>query len=96
MPHTPGPWLNFGFTVSEASTYRVIANCNHSDVFCADYNDPALIREDQANACLVAAAPTLLAALQLIVAGCDLDNHIPDDHLNAARRAIARAFFPSR
>lgn len=94
--HTPGPWEAVGFTIE--------AECN--GIVVADVRGPDRRargkewREDmdycQGNARLIAAAPELLAALQLAEAfmagfeGDELQEGM-DGKLAAARAAIAKA-----
>lgn len=59
--HTPGPWSYWsGYTPFDKLEAQVTAN--GGDIVIASYN--SLIEEGEANACLMAAAPDLLADLE--------------------------------
>lgn len=79
--HTPGPWtiLNRGYK----------SHVTDSDM---RWNAEVVGPGHTANARLIAAAPDLLAALEILVFDCEahgLDDN--DAHLREARAAIARA-----
>ena len=82
--HTPGPWFSqyddngFYEIGSEAVSLRLAFTYGEGDT-------------DEANAHLIAAAPTLLEALWLLVAG--IENSVSDTYipLVKARAAIAKA-----
>ena len=57
--HTPGPWSSVKYT-------GIIADSKNMRIARADSGGPAEV--DEANACLIAAAPELLAALKEFVA----------------------------
>jgi hypothetical protein len=59
--HTPGPWILAG----ESGTYAPVA-APHGTLAAVRYlgSSPERVREEQANARLIAAAPDMLAALQ--------------------------------
>ena len=82
--HTPGPWYTMGAGVYTGSAQ----NDNIAHIATAHfYGVPG---DPMANARLIAAAPELLAALQLLVRG----DGQPDEcarAMRAARAAIARA-----
>ena len=84
--HTPGPWSYIG-------NGDVVAK---SDKYCGGEKDIASVfltvnDEDEANACLIAAAPDLLEALWLLVAG--IENSVSDTYIPLvnARAAIDKA-----
>ena len=81
MNHTPGPWATYGhrqrFVQTEDAIIE-IAEINRNE-------DNA-----EANARLVAAAPDMLAALVMLVAG-DEAQCLDDEMFDAARTAIAKA-----
>lgn len=58
--HTPGPWICTNYGMIECSSGEIIAT-THSNGFQAD-------GEEDANGCLIAAAPDLLEACQAIAA----------------------------
>jgi hypothetical protein len=61
MSHTPGPWLQSSTMLVCSGQARVIANCTPM----VDIPELAIpLREVEANARLIAAAPDLLAALE--------------------------------
>ena len=64
MPHTPGPWQKTRQVVlapdpNRADLVVTVANC-HNEELAQD--------DSEANACLIAAAPELLACLELLEA----------------------------
>ena len=93
--HTPGPWKTPGHDIPNVHVYgsgrfpAIVAYC------------PALVNaggagttpdERVANAKLIAAAPELLAALELYLMDCDLEKlEYNTDTYNAALYAIAKA-----
>lgn len=80
--HTPGPWSIFGRT-------RIVGNPVVLSERSTTYNGVAADVQNPADAALIKAAPNLLAALKLImagVAGCQ-----KEPHWEAARAAIAEA-----
>lgn len=61
--HTPGPWSYWsGYNPFDKLEAQVTAN--GGDIVIASYN--SLIEQGEANACLMAAAPELLKALERI------------------------------
>lgn len=101
--HTPGPWEQ-----DQSDEYAIMAECGSAiatvltgaDFPCLDDGEQlAIIPECEANARLIAAAPTLLEALEAFVAGADA-GHVSVEVDNAARAAInaakGQAFDPSR
>ena len=90
---TPGPWEPYsqeGETKSGRAIHSVCKGGYFEDHQCiaeAYGKDEA---EAFANARIISSAPDLLAALQEIVAADD-EQELTDEHINAARAAIARA-----
>ena len=82
MNHTPGPWsVNFKkFSEVRTENGALVLECKKLT---------GLVNL-QANARLVAAAPCLLAALVMLVAG-DEAQCLDDEMFDAARAAIAKA-----
>lgn len=90
--HTPGPWSyskstdGWSYTINIHQAENAEYTPDWSDVaFCTCKGERQGIQE--ANARLIAAAPDLLAALELIMESYDLNL----DEINAARAAIAKA-----
>ena len=91
--HTPGPW-----TVSPSQTYK--AQIEHlagkKTVVFARVTTPK-IGDAIANARLIAAAPTMLEALEALDALIDFGDHVPDntamcfDDASAINEALAKA-----
>jgi hypothetical protein len=85
--HTSGPWT----VESDGSTVVMGGQC----VIVAPAKDGSTREEEKANAALIAAAPCLLAALELIVP--DMQHYVsthgsgPDKRLDVAYAAIERA-----
>lgn len=88
--HTPGPWTTDEDDHDAPYQDIKIKAGNHRTV-CTVWIDDAPVRdfnaEQQANARLIAAAPELLEALQVIAAG----NTDTDVMVDIARAAIAKA-----
>jgi len=85
--HTPGPWVADGPVVEDfnAPMRPDIAVCATGMIVSL----PPDGDEARANACLIASAPDLLAALEAVVSRL---NRLGDaDYLYRARAAIARA-----
>lgn len=92
--HTPGPWqVNRKYkmsveTCADGQGINLIAECSDPDGFRTS-------GEDQANARLIAAAPELLAALEVITACVDRNGGsvrtITPEAIIQARAAIAKA-----
>lgn len=80
--HTPGPWRKSGVIIKGANGEAVCFLSQRND----DHRKPD--GELEANARLIAAAPKLLEALEVIVAAFDGDIA---DALKAAQAAIAEA-----
>ncbi|QRI86667.1 hypothetical protein JQN61_04535 [Pseudomonas putida] len=89
--HTPGPWSYWsGYNPFDKLEAQVTAE--GGDIVIASYN--SLIEQGEANACLMAASPDLLSALEdLLLAYNDPGNtgSTHDDKVAAARAAIDRA-----
>lgn len=88
--HTKGPWRwDAGLVPPDGpQRYATIYAAGDPDLVIAEFNDS--IPEGGANACLIAAAPDLLAALEVLVGQRDAHFHTTTAW-DAARAAIARA-----
>jgi hypothetical protein len=96
--HTPGPWEAVGNLVRSPMHQpeglpRGVLISEFRDGYSAPYSDEA-----KANARLIAAAPELLEALQLVarevtdyVRPTSADSHLPTDIVAAVHAAIAKA-----
>jgi hypothetical protein len=88
MNHTPGPWsvdTSHGITV-DADTRRI---CR---VPVTGYLNVAWLREADANARLIAAAPELLRSLEALVVRCGVSQgEAVDDALAAIKKAKGAA-----
>jgi hypothetical protein len=84
--HTPGPWKVNATPHSSNQDFVVLDNGanGHSRRVCAVYSDRA-----EADACLIAAAPDLLAALEYIARDGDALSN--EEIIEVARAAIAIA-----
>lgn len=88
-PHTPGPWY--------ADGDHVVKHDYAQDIICVPPRGDAYRRpyeEARANACLIAAAPDLLAALARLVDFVSALDEFPEEIEDAheqARAAIAKA-----
>lgn len=90
--HTPGPWVTARTHAGEGYVHSVRQNIAGQPTIAMvwDDNDDPMIPNP--NARLIAAAPELLAALELLVFDCGahgLDDN--DCHLREALAAIAKA-----
>lgn len=87
---TPGPWVidEWSMTgINSESKHVALVNYSHHGLPNDVYGD-----EHEANANLIAAAPELLQALQLIVSYHDDGNEgLHREDLEMARKAIAKA-----
>lgn len=86
--HTPAPWG----LVQDGDVYVRLSNDNV--IRCMDERSDVATGEDYANARLIAAAPDLLAALQLVNRIWSHDqtaNLAPDSPVAIVRAAIAKA-----
>lgn len=88
--HTPGPWALDGFnlsTVIHCTAERGSPEAKHT---CGDYKTIARCEGDnwQANARLIAAAPEMLEALDIVV-GCLLWNKQDEASIEVMRRVNA-------
>jgi len=84
VAHTPGPWIRKGEQV-----------CNHHEVmYCAAANFDCIMPSQtlEANARLIAAAPTLLETLRLLELQLAMP-YAPDSDMQAVMLAAARAAF---
>lgn len=90
MSHTIGPWRVMQATSQESDAMRIIYSADLERVAVIPDVEFAAQREAIADARLIAAAPDLLAALQMAL---DASLHGIDDHSweDAAIAAIARA-----
>jgi hypothetical protein len=107
--HTPGPWrwMNDDTLVADYSRRNVVMTGGRNGTLqtCAANGRLRQLRADEPNACLIAAAPDLLAALRELVAeverrGLSLPENIspaslaslaPFDPIPNAKAAIAKA-----
>lgn len=98
--HTPGPWayaLEYGPSVTELPRITTVARCANyviglpSEYPGGNYRDGDPSGDEEADARLIAAAPELLEALELLTAG--IENSVSDTYipLVKARAAIAKA-----
>lgn len=92
--HTPGPWDVKDMPHWGKGVRRAIHGATQAPPIAQICGDPRSAAENDANARLIAAAPDLLAALEMVAerfpGGTELDPHAK--HLQAvARRAIALA-----
>ena len=91
MNHTPGPWRvtpRSNRMIDVLHDVRTPGAITHA--LCRVQARDSWIAEAEANARLVAAAPDMLAALVMLVAG-DEDQCLDDEMFDAARAAIAKA-----
>ncbi len=89
--HTPGPWTVDWESSDLFSQFHARAWINAEGLHHIGYVDGPSSEERRANARLIAAAPELLEALQLLVAGIEngvSKTFVPLQH---ARAAIAKA-----
>ena len=82
--HTPGPWVVYDDS-NDGKTNRMEIAARGKTVARIYHSVP---EEDWQNACLIAAAPDLLEALQNLVNG---NGFAPSESLKKARAAIAKA-----
>ncbi len=88
--HTPGPWVAVGSWVEHPNdAVADICICDPS-LFEQGYLGRT-DAEKNANACLVAAAPDMLAALDEALRAADLGYEPPFDLLNTMRAVVAKA-----
>lgn len=82
--HTPGPWK-----IVDAWNYYMVEGQNDEEIIWQDgpYQTPTI---NKANACLIAAAPDLLEALEAIVGNSSIQR-VSDELHAKARAAIAKA-----
>ena len=84
--HTPGPWFVAAFGLNKVATITNVTSI-YSDVRPGD-------KSIAADACLIAAAPELLEALQRLSAQCErlrLPGQTESDAERTARAVIAKA-----
>lgn len=93
--HTPAPWRVAGRDTRNLPHSLIAADTLLARVYSKCYGDVA---EEEANACLMAAAPELLAALQAVLKTIEVSEHwwmdAPDRggfDVDVIRAAIAKA-----
>lgn len=91
--HTPGPWIaGYGATHEIGQIFGVGINTEPDwTPVCVVSPADSTNDIDRANACLIAAAPDLLEALQSFVVAADRVSAEPATWLGKARAAIAKA-----
>ena len=88
--HTPGPWRAYGFMIT-GGDFRQVAECN-MPVGTPGREEDATVDEDQANARLIAAAPDLLAACEMLISDPSEEwSQTEFDRRVGAARDMARA-----
>lgn len=88
--HTPGPWKAYGFMIT-GGDFRQVADCN-MPVGTPGREEDATVDEDQANARLIAAAPDLLAACEMLISDPSEEwSQTEFDRRIGAARDLARA-----
>lgn len=71
--HTPGPWEIFGEDISSPGVPCIVIEVGQKRIaeVCSSFNedteDLELTAEDSANAALIAAAPDMLGALEIVL-----------------------------
>lgn len=88
--HTPGPWRQVGAYIASANERVVARIAPPADAVVMWADTPAGL-ETAANAALIAAAPELLEALNLINVDSDGDGFICREAMDQVRAAIAKA-----
>lgn len=97
MPHTKGPWNFDGHGINMAGGCRFATLTNVPQKYENETWNPMPRKEVEANACLIAAAPELLEALELLLNGAQaaVKNGLVNPQINGgiikARAAIAKA-----
>lgn len=86
--HTKGPW-DFWSGYNPYDKIEAQVTADGGDIVIASYNH--LISEGEANARLIAAAPELLEALQMILDHHQMEWRTDDVACIAAEKAIAKA-----
>lgn len=94
--HTPGPWhYEVRIPRGSADPEYVVLGTNpdtgKKGVCYAGKHFTVTHTEDEADACLIAAAPELLEALKVALACHESDEGWSDDFAEGARAAIAKA-----
>lgn len=102
-PHTPGPWTVEPLQGTDGADIAICAPCNGWVVAVIQY-DPDIQTVDDpdgdtvihhpadfANARLIAAAPEMLEALEMIHADDDGDGYISAEGMQKIREVIAKA-----
>lgn len=92
--HTPGPWTVGGASGNGGEAREIVSRSRCIAWTACSYDEDAgdvVTAEDDANACLIAAAPDLLEACELLLIYlADWDDK-DDGTCATARRAIAKA-----
>ena len=91
--HTPAPWKIAGKSGNDHESFVIDAEsrsiCWTTNTLDCDTDEETITEEDKANACLIAAAPELLAALELaqsyIKPGAGVINHVITTAIAKAR-----------
>lgn len=94
MEHTPGPWtVRTGKHIGRSAYYIDPVNArNTRDSLCvAITRKPWPVEEAWANACLIAAAPTLLEAAQAALDAYENGHTMTVDRLHKLQAAIREA-----
>lgn len=87
--HTPGPWRIFRAT--DGRKFIGIGEVTGEGITDAGFGTWRSGAEQEANVCLIAAAPTLLAALKTALAGLEIAGHGATRIAEDCRTAIAKA-----
>jgi len=86
--HTPGPWVVYDDS-KDGKTNRIEIAARGKTVARIYHSEP---EEDLPNACLIAAAPDLLEALQTIANGTEFWDAYPPEHpYGKAKAAMLKA-----
>ena len=94
-PHTPGPWMHERIHDAIPYDWRVLAATGERVAEVADWVAPrAESEEGEANARLIAAAPELLVALEMLREQIVTSGRASDLVLAASQAAIRKATAP--
>jgi len=74
-PHTPAPWVRMGQGILNHPVTGTPVTLERIETSLGIIEVLDLTNESKGNLALIIAAPELLAALQELVAVCDLDEH---------------------
>ena len=89
QPHTPGPWY---VELSEDSkVFEIVRVVYPGEVIAEIPNGEHGSGEDEANACLIAAAPALLEAAEAVIEGFDRGERFDRERFDKLRGAIRLA-----